>query len=942
VAARRKFMKPSEIPAKWQDILLDVPGYDSIATGGDCFFDAQEAKMAIDFFPEMLVHVEGAIANHPFVLEHWQKAFVANLLGWKMHDEVGRVVRRYRETLLYVARKCGKSPIVAGLGLLIFFCDNERGQQCFLAAGDKEQAGHLFRHMRGMVDANPALSKRCLIYGGNATAGQSKSLVRAEDNSYLRVISADASGKHGGNTHLAIVDELHTQPNRDLVDVLQTSMASQNRKQPLMVCITTADYDRPSICNEKYEYAVKVRDGVVPNKRFLPVIYEVPRDADWKDEANWKLANPNLGVSVSLDYLRGECLRAQEIPAYEFTFRRLHLNQRCLAPWVLVSMADGTRKRAEDVVAGDEVISFNETTKRLTVSLVSAVFDNGSHAIYRITTKRGRVIETTANHPFWQRYGRSDGPKTGWKNACDLKQGDRIGVALGWPDSTSGDGSISAQDAYFLGLMTGDGSCGPKAGLSVSLSNVDEEIVNFCSGYATQHGLFFRRYLPHHLRIVGKLGSKGSNYPRRLLEKTGIWGCTSFTKRMPSAIFKSGFAAITSFLSGYLDTDGCVSGISVIWVSVSKGLLEDCQHALALLGVQSNLTVGKKKPFLKIKGVDTKASPSWRLEVHEANGIGILASVLDPLIARKKNKLLALGNLVRRTGPVARDRFDFDPIASIERLPKSNTIGIEVNGSHTHVTSGMITHNTSSAEKCIPLDQWDVCHDKAIDVAALEGKDCCVALDIGARSDFCALARLFPHDDGEVVTDEADPESQAVVRRSYTLLMDFWLPEKSAKRDPNIERDIETWKKQKLIRTTPGNEVDYTVMFRDIKQILAPYNVKNLLFDKGFEGLHLGQMLQQEYGDVVESFPQTLAYFNGPFREFLHLLSFKKIHHEGHPVMRWMASNVVADFRGGLMKPSKDKSAEKIDGMTAALMALAAGCRATGDNWFSMHGGLFG
>lgn len=577
MAARRKSMRPSEIPAKWRDILLDVPGYDSIATAGDCFFDAQEAKMALDFFPEMTTHVEGEVANQPFFLEHWQKAFVANLLGWKMYDEVGRIVRRYRETLLYIGRKNGKTPIVSALGLLIFFCDNEYGQQCFLAAGDKEQAGHLFRHMRGMVDANPALSRRCQIYGGNATAGQSKSLVRSEDNSYLRVISADASGKHGGNTHLAIVDELHTQPNRDLVDVLQTSMASQNRKQPLLVCITTADYDRPSICNEKYEYACKVRDGIVPNKRFLPVIYEVPRDADWKDEANWRLANPNLGVSVSLDYLRGECLRAQEIPAYEFTFRRLHLNQI-----------------------------------------------------------------------------------------------------------------------------------------------------------------------------------------------------------------------------------------------------------------------------------------------------------------------------------------------------------------------------TSSAEKCIPLDQWDACHDKAIDVAELEGKDCCVALDIGARSDFCALARLFPHDDGEVVSDESDPASQSVMRRSYTLLMDFWLPEKSAKRDPNIERDIETWKKQKLIRVTPGNEVDYAVMFSDIKKILAPYNVKNLLFDKGFEGLHLGQLLQQEYGDVVESFPQTLAYFNGPFREFLHVLSFKMLHHDGHPVMRWMVSNVVSDFRGGLMKPSKDKSAEKIDGMTAALMALAAGCRATGDNWFSMHGGLFG
>ncbi len=126
--------------------------------------------------------------------------------------------------------------------------------------------------------------------------------------------------------HGIIIDELHAQPNRELVDVLTTSTAA--RRQPLIVYITTADFDRDSICNEKYDYACKVRDGVIDDPAFLPVIYEASSDADWTDPQVWAAANPNLGVSVSQEYLERECQRAQETPTYENTFKRLHLNMK--------------------------------------------------------------------------------------------------------------------------------------------------------------------------------------------------------------------------------------------------------------------------------------------------------------------------------------------------------------------------------------------------------------------------------------------------------------------------------------------------------------------------------------------------------------------------------------------------------------------------------------
>lgn len=321
------------VTPEWRDLLGSLPGYDPFCQAEGCWFDADAAELALEFFPECLKHVEGDLAGKPFLLERWEKAIVGNLFGWKRKDQKGREVRRYREAFVMLPRKQGKTPLCSGIALYVFFCDDEAGQQDYIAAGEKDQAGLLFRHCKGMVEQEPELARRCKIYGGHAQAGQSRSLVREEDGSFLRVISADASTKHGGNTHLAIVDELHVQPNRDLVDVLQTSMASENRKQPLFITITTAGHDKKSVCYEKYTKACKVRDNGGDKTRpgydpaFLPVIYETKPDEDWTSEDVWRKANPNLGVSVSLDYLRRECQTAQETPDYENTFRQLHLNQ---------------------------------------------------------------------------------------------------------------------------------------------------------------------------------------------------------------------------------------------------------------------------------------------------------------------------------------------------------------------------------------------------------------------------------------------------------------------------------------------------------------------------------------------------------------------------------------------------------------------------------------
>ena len=218
-----------------------IPGYDPFATADGCRLDRSAAKRAINFFPDCLTFTAGQWRGHPFQLEPWQQAIVGNLFGWKRSDGT----RRYREAFIYVPRKCGKSELAGGLGNLLTFADNEPAAQVYCAAADREQARLVFNAAKTMVTAEPELASRSRIY--------TNSILVEGTGSVLKVVSAEAYSKHGINAHGIIIDELHAQPNRELVDVLTTSTGA--RRQPLIVYITTADFDRESICNERYDYA---------------------------------------------------------------------------------------------------------------------------------------------------------------------------------------------------------------------------------------------------------------------------------------------------------------------------------------------------------------------------------------------------------------------------------------------------------------------------------------------------------------------------------------------------------------------------------------------------------------------------------------------------------------------------------------------------------------
>lgn len=317
-----------KISQEWLRRFALIPGYDPVATAAPTdWFDEDAANDAIAFFPDCLQHVEGAMADKPFALEEWQKAIIGCMFGWKRADGT----RRYREVFIYIPRGNGKTPLSAGIALRMLFCDGEAGAQIYLVASESDQASISYKHASGMVEREPELLDRARVYKG---AGH-RSIALVDDSAAsIRVVSSDAGGKHGFNPHCVIGDELHAWKDRELLDALQTAFAKKGRRQPMLVWITTADFDRPSACNDKYAYACSVRDNkgnpenVGYDPAFLPIIYEAKAEDNWTDEKIWEKANPNIDITVDREALRRFCRAAQEQPSQQAEFKRLHLNIR--------------------------------------------------------------------------------------------------------------------------------------------------------------------------------------------------------------------------------------------------------------------------------------------------------------------------------------------------------------------------------------------------------------------------------------------------------------------------------------------------------------------------------------------------------------------------------------------------------------------------------------
>jgi phage terminase large subunit-like protein len=301
-------------------------GFDPFLNSEGYGLDIATGQKAIDFIEKYLSHAKGELAGRPLRLQLWQKAFFAHLFGWK---DKATGYRRFRECLLFIPRKQGKTLMAAAICLYFLFCEKEQGQEIYCVASDREQSHLLFDVATTMCRGNPDLERRSKI--------QMNTIHFDPTNSTFKSISSEVASKFGYNSSLVVCDELHVLP-RDLIETLKTSMGA--RRQPLMVYLTTAGFDRNTICYEKFTYGEKVRDGATNDPSFFPVIFSSPIEDDWESEETWKKVNPNYGITVNKEYFEREHLQAKESPAYEATFRRMYLNQWTESSNPFISISD--------------------------------------------------------------------------------------------------------------------------------------------------------------------------------------------------------------------------------------------------------------------------------------------------------------------------------------------------------------------------------------------------------------------------------------------------------------------------------------------------------------------------------------------------------------------------------------------------------------------------
>ena len=278
-------------------------------------YDEEKADRAVKFI-ENLTHNKGKWFGKRFWLFPWQEQIIRDIFG--IVDEKGK--RQFRTAYIEIPKKNGKSELAAAVALYLLYADGEPSAEVYGAAADRQQASIVFDVANQMVQMCPALMKRSKIMAAT------KRIVNYSNAGFYQVLSAEVGTKHGLNVSGLVFDELHTQPNRQLYDVL-TKGSGDAREQPLYFLITTAGTDRESICYELHIKAQDILSGRRIDHTFYPVVYGMADDADWSDEENWYKANPSLGQTIKIDRVRDMFREAKENPAEEIVFRQLRLNQ---------------------------------------------------------------------------------------------------------------------------------------------------------------------------------------------------------------------------------------------------------------------------------------------------------------------------------------------------------------------------------------------------------------------------------------------------------------------------------------------------------------------------------------------------------------------------------------------------------------------------------------
>ncbi len=253
-------------------------------------FDIEKAQRPIYFIEKFCKNSKGKWLGKPVELLLWQKAIIEAIFG--IVDDFGN--RKYKEVLIVVGRKNGKSVLLSALALYMMLADHEGGAEIACVASKKDQAKIVFTEAKNMVEQSRVLSKR--------VKKRKSDLFFSETFSTFMPLSSDSNTLDGLNLHCGIIDELHSIKDRNIYDVTKQSMTA--REQPLLFMITTAGFNRETIYDNMYEYAESILNKKEIDESFIPFIYELDSKAEYLKEECWIKANPSLDVIKTKDYLR--------------------------------------------------------------------------------------------------------------------------------------------------------------------------------------------------------------------------------------------------------------------------------------------------------------------------------------------------------------------------------------------------------------------------------------------------------------------------------------------------------------------------------------------------------------------------------------------------------------------------------------------------------------
>lgn len=293
----------------------------------DIFWDNEKANAAIYFIETFVKHAIGRLAGQPLLLESWQKFFYANIYGWQKINEYGKPVRVIRNVYFQVPKKNGKTIMGAGVVLYGIYGEGVKGANCYISANTFEQCQNAAKPLALTIQNSPDLLPGTRIYHGKEKTIRAIVYEFYEDGikyeNRIDVLSRDNSGNEGKNPYINYFDEVHAQLDREQYDNLRSAQISQ--EEPLNIITTTAGKQPGSLGNQIYEYAKEVLRKDNDDTWFV-MIYEPNPKFDWTDREVWRMVNPNMGVSVSMEFLENAFKEAQNNSFNKAEFMSKHLN----------------------------------------------------------------------------------------------------------------------------------------------------------------------------------------------------------------------------------------------------------------------------------------------------------------------------------------------------------------------------------------------------------------------------------------------------------------------------------------------------------------------------------------------------------------------------------------------------------------------------------------